>query len=63
MGFQLENIVKDKKTKTEQSAKTSFLQKEITLFGSSFSNKIKEDFYTELSVLLKAGITIKKETS
>ncbi|MDB9954034.1 type II secretion system F family protein [Flavobacteriaceae bacterium] len=31
----------------------------MTFFGRSFSNKIKEDFYTELSVLLKAGITLK----
>lgn len=59
MGFQLENIQKEKKRNTDRSDKTSFLQKEITLFGSSFSNKIKEDFYTELSVLLKAGITLK----
>jgi len=59
MGFQLENISKASKISKERSFDTSFLQKEITLFGSSFSNKIKEDFYTELSVLLKAGITLK----
>lgn len=59
MGFQLENIATQKKMKKEDSNKTSFLQKEISLFGKSFSNKIKEDFYTELSVLLKAGITLK----
>ncbi|WP_290698298.1 type II secretion system F family protein [Lacinutrix sp.] len=59
MGFQLENIQKEKKINTERSEKTSFLQKEITFFGNAFSNKIKEDFYTELSVLLKAGITLK----
>jgi len=59
MGFQLENISKAKKIKKERSNQTSFLQKEITLFGSPFSNKVKEDFYTELSVLLKAGITLK----
>ncbi|WP_245741099.1 type II secretion system F family protein [Olleya namhaensis] len=35
------------------------MTKEITFFGHSFSNKIKEDFYAELSVLLKAGITLK----
>ena len=29
------------------------------LFNKAFTNKIKEDFYTELSVLLKAGITLK----
>ncbi|MFD2916844.1 type II secretion system F family protein [Psychroserpens luteus] len=60
MGFQLDNISKPNKVKEETSFfDTSFLQKEITLFGSSFSNKIKEDLYTELSVLLKAGITLK----
>lgn len=59
MGFQLEDISIEKKGKAEHSDKTSFLQKEISLFGHSFSNKIKEDFYTELGVLLKAGITLK----
>ncbi|TXD83444.1 type II secretion system F family protein [Subsaximicrobium wynnwilliamsii] len=59
MGFQLDNIATTKTTKEKRPMDTSFLQKEITLFGSSFSNKIKEDFYTELGVLLKAGITLK----
>ena len=59
MGFNLENTVSQKQAKKEVSNKTSFLQKEITLYGNSFSNKIKEDFYTEISVLLKAGITLK----
>jgi len=59
MGFKLENITSQKEIEKLDSDKTSFLQKEITLFGNSFSNKIKEDFYTELSVLLKAGITLK----
>ncbi len=59
MGFQLDNIQTTKKNQNSSSQKTSFLQKEITLFGSSFSNKVKEDFYTELGVLLKAGITLK----
>jgi len=59
MGFQLDNIQTAKKSQTKTSNTTSFLQKEITLFGNSFSNKVKEDFYTELSVLLKAGITLK----
>jgi len=59
MGFQLDNIQTAKKEQIKKADKTSFLQKEITLFGNNFSNKIKEDFYTELSVLLKAGITLK----
>ncbi len=59
MGFQLDNIQTAKNSQTNNTDKTSFLKKEITLFGNSFSNKVKEDFYTELSVLLKAGITLK----
>lgn len=59
MGFKLENIEHTKENKKQNQKTTSFLQKEITLFGSLFSNKVKEDFYTELSVLLKAGITLK----
>jgi len=59
MGFQLDNIQTTKKQQNKSADKVSFLQKEITLLGNSFSNKIKEDFYTELSVLLKAGITLK----
>lgn len=59
MGFQLDNIQTAKKNQPNNADKTSFLQKEIILFGNSFSNKVKEDFYTELSVLLKAGITLK----
>ncbi len=60
MGFNLENISNTETTNKHKSFKsTSFLKKEIHLFGSPFSNKIKEDFYTELSVLLKAGINLK----
>ncbi|WP_340064294.1 type II secretion system F family protein [Ascidiimonas aurantiaca] len=39
------------------------MEREITLFGNTFSNKRKEDFYTELSVLLKAGVTLKEALS
>ena len=39
------------------------LQREITFFGASYSNKKKEDFYTEMSILLNAGITIKEALS
>ncbi|WP_298535901.1 type II secretion system F family protein [uncultured Algibacter sp.] len=58
MAFQLDNIKptpKAKKPKTD----VGFLQKEITLFNNAFSNKIKEDFYAEFSVLLKAGVSLK----
>lgn len=61
MGFQLENISRTKtNTANTPSGISDLLQKEITLFGKAFSNKVKEDFYTELSVLLKAGINLKE---
>lgn len=66
MGFKLENIAIDTSIKTETAQKKhkpSILEREITLFGKSFSNKKKEDFYTELSVLLKAGVTLKESLS
>ena len=61
MGFQLDNISKSVSTskKDKASESLSFLKKEITLFNNAFSNKIKEDFYTELGVLLKAGVSLK----
>ena len=59
MGFQLKQIKTATPLSEMEAEQPSFLQKELTLFGRSFSNKIKEDFYTELSVLLKAGITLK----
>lgn len=59
MAFQLDNIETKKKSLGKEGQVTSLLQREIT-FGNSFSNKIKEDFYTELSVLLKAGVNLKK---
>lgn len=58
MGFKLENI-NHKKAKHKISRKSSLLNKEIHLFGRTFSNKVKENFYTELGVLLKAGINLK----
>ncbi|QLG46790.1 type II secretion system F family protein [Costertonia aggregata] len=62
MGFKLDNTVsaKTNSSSTGKSGLTALLEKEITLFGKSFSNKKKEDFYTELSVLLKAGIHLKE---
>lgn len=62
MAFQLDNIKTNKKSVEKNQPKdyTSFLQKEITVFNKPFSNKVKEDFYTELSVLLNAGITLKE---
>lgn len=60
MAFNLDNISKQQpKTKSRETDINTLLKKEITLFGSKFSNKKKENFYTELSVLLKAGISLK----
>lgn len=60
MGFKLENTVSKKSNPTKnKGASTDFLKKEIALFTPSFSNKKKENFYTEISVLLKAGINLK----
>jgi len=58
MGFQLKNIQKEKVSKKSFDI-DAILKKEITFFGSSFSNKKKEAFYTELAVLLEAGLTLK----
>ena len=60
MTFILDDIVKQEKKTGQKEDKASFLQKEITFFKKPFSNKIKEDFYTELSVLLKAGVNLKE---
>jgi len=60
MAFQLEHIKKKDALIKEKSSSTSILDKEVIVFKKPFSNKIKEDFYTELSVLLKAGINLKK---
>lgn len=58
MGFKIENtVIAENKKSTGFS---DLLQKEITIFGKPFSNKKKEDFYTELGVLLKAGIHLKE---
>jgi type IV pilus assembly protein PilC len=61
MAFQLDNISQQKASPTKEGQDNlTFLKKEITLFNSTFSNKVKEDFYTELGVLLKAGVSLKE---
>lgn len=61
MAFNLENIKQGDIPKAKnRKADTSFLTKEITFLNKPFSNKIKESFYSELSVLLKAGVNLKK---
>lgn len=59
MSFKLDNIQQStKRSEAKKSEWSAFLKKEIT-FGNGFSNKLKEDFYTELSVLLEAGVSLK----
>ena len=64
MAFNLDNIPKNQKSKDSRiSSIDHILKKEITFFSKPFSNKKKEAFYTELSVLLNAGITLKNSLS
>ncbi|WP_430909526.1 type II secretion system F family protein [Maribacter sp. 2-571] len=61
MGFKLDSTTpkKAENTAVKKGNEVSFLEREITWFGSGFSSKKKEDFYTEIHVLLKAGINLK----
>lgn len=47
-------------TLNEEKSKSldELLKTEITLFGSNFGNKKKEQFYTELGILLNAGVRL-----
>jgi len=61
MAFKIENIDKKATSKTKERFDIdSLLKKEITFLGSSFSSKLKEDYYTELNILLKAGIALRE---
>lgn len=62
MSFKLDNI-QTKQSKAEGFDLDNLLKTEITLFGKRFSNKKKEALYTELSVLLNAGISLKDALS
>ena len=59
MGIKVSSLKKEKKSKDASSSLDDILKKEIKLFGSSFGSKKKEQFYTELSVLLTSGIRLK----
>ena len=61
MAFKIDNINTKATNKTnERFDIDSLLKKEITFLGSSFSSKLKEDYYTELNILLKAGIALRE---
>jgi type II secretory pathway component PulF len=64
MGFNLEKVARNKEqNNNNKSDWDALLKKEITLFGSRFNDKKKQNLYLELSVLLKAGITIRESLS
>jgi len=60
MGFKLEASHTETTAEKKSNKLADLLQKDVHLFGKSFSNKRKEDFYTELGVLLQAGINLKE---
>lgn len=58
----INNIQKSKKSGTggdEKKSPFDFLNKDIRIFGSSFGDKKKERFYSELHILLSAGVDIR----
>lgn len=57
MGFDIKNIKKEDQSKGFDI--DNLLKKEISFSKNSFSNKKKEAFYTELFVLLQAGLELK----
>ena len=57
MGIKIGHISKKKEEKPKASME-NILKKEINIFGNGFSNKKKEQFYSELSVLLKSGVNL-----
>lgn len=61
MGFKLEHTLSTGESRPQKTdGLEQLLKKEITLFGTFFNNKKKEDFYSELGVLLKAGIHLRE---
>ncbi|MEM9001151.1 MAG: type II secretion system F family protein [Bacteroidota bacterium] len=61
MGFKLEQALTAKTDSSQQQGDIeSLLKRDIVLFGTFFNSKKKEDFYTELAVLLKAGVHLRE---
>jgi type IV pilus assembly protein PilC len=61
MAFRLDNLPREKKP--YQWDLHRLLQTEINGFGKAFGTKKKEAFYTELSLLLTAGVSLKDALS
>ena len=59
MAFKLDTIEKTNSKREFGAEIENILKKEIIFFGTTFSSKKKFEFYNELAVLLKAGITVK----
>lgn len=59
MGLKVDRLTKKDGKAKQSSGLDNLLKKEITLFGKRFGAKQKEQFYTELSVLLSSGIRLK----
>lgn len=62
MAFKLDNIQVNEK-KPGFTIDTGFLQKELFVLNRPFGNKVKEDFYSEIGILLSAGINLKDTLS
>ncbi len=61
MGFNLEQITEaHAPNPSKRQGGESIFKREITLFGTFFNAKKKEEFYGELGVLLKAGIHLRE---
>jgi len=58
MGLKVSEINRQKRDEGPSSL-DNLLKKEIRFFGASFNSKKKEQFYTELGVLLTSGIRLK----
>jgi len=62
MAIDISNIKQQqssKKERNEGSSVADFLNKDISLFGNKLSDKKKERFYSELSILLEARVDIR----
>lgn len=61
MGFKLDQTLEKANTvPTQKEGLDKWLKKEIILFGSFFNSKKKEGFYSELAILLKAGLQLRE---